>query len=138
MKGKILAAALIAGTAVASLGLAAAPAQAGVGIYFDPGIPPPGPGNCWVWSHYRHRWVWACSSPQYYPYYDAPGPIFGFGGHPYWGPDRYRHGHYPHGNYPHGNYPHGNYPKGNYPHGNYQQGNSLHGNYSKPNYPRNH
>lgn len=102
---KTLAALLVGGSMVAALGATAVPAQAaGVGIYLNPGVPPPGPGHCWIWSHHRHRWVWACSSPQYYPYYDPPGPVFGFsfGGGPYWG-DRYRHDRHDHhdGPWPH-------------------------------------
>ncbi len=67
-----VAAATIAGAMIAPT----VPAQAAAhfGVYIDPGIPPPGPGNCWVYNHHRHRWVWACSSPQYvqpvHPFFD--------------------------------------------------------------------
>jgi len=95
MTRKIVAAFVVAASVVAAMGGTVVPAQAAsVGIYLNPGVPPPGPGKCWVWSHHRHRWVWACSSPEYYPYYESPGPVFGFsfGGGPYWG-DHHHHDH---------------------------------------------
>ncbi|HEY5082014.1 MAG TPA: hypothetical protein VII91_08890 [Bauldia sp.] len=92
MTTKILSA--LAALAIAGGMVAAAPAAqaAGVGIYVNPGIAPPGPSNCWHWSHHQRRWVWACSSPEYYPYYNSPGPILGFsfGSGPNYGPDHHR------------------------------------------------
>ncbi len=91
----LLAALAVAGGLVAM----AAPAEADhVGVYVNPGYgyggPPPGPDQCWRWSYRFQRWVWACASPQYYPYYTPPGPVFGFSfgtGPYYYGRHRYYH-----------------------------------------------
>jgi hypothetical protein len=79
----------LAALAIAGGLFAVAPSAeaAGIGIYVNPGVSPPGPSDCWRWNHRHNRWTWACSSPQYYPYYNSPGPILGFsfGTGPYYG-----------------------------------------------------